>query len=80
MLAREPGIVIEWLPPYAPELNPEEYGWSSMKARELANLRVDGMAAVDREARRGIRRLQRSPAVLTGCLKASTLFEKELSR
>jgi hypothetical protein len=78
-LEGEPGIRIEWFPAYAPELNPQEYVWSSVKTRDLGNLRAEGMEEVDRHVRRGMRRMQRSPDVLRGCLKASTLFDKELS-
>ena len=28
---------LEFLPPYAPELNPNEYGWAHLKGGELAN-------------------------------------------
>jgi transposase len=38
---------VEYLPPYAPELNPVERMWSSVKARELANL---GAKTMDRKA------------------------------
>ena len=30
-------VHLEFLPPYAPELNPNEYGWSYLKCGELAN-------------------------------------------
>ena len=30
-------ITVEYLPPYAPELNPNEYGWSHLKTNDLAN-------------------------------------------
>jgi transposase len=33
-------LVVERLPAYAPELNPTEGLWSSLKAAELANLGV----------------------------------------
>lgn len=45
-LARHPGIRIERLPPYAPELNAEEGVWAHMKGHTLANhgrLDVDGL-------------------------------------
>jgi len=32
-----PRLTIEWLPPYAPELNPVEYLWSHFKYHRLAN-------------------------------------------
>ncbi len=30
-------VHLEFLPPYAPELNPNEYGWAYLKTGELAN-------------------------------------------
>jgi transposase len=35
--ARQPRFQFEYLPPYAPELNPVEYGWSWLKTNPLAN-------------------------------------------
>jgi transposase len=37
---------LEWLPPYAPELNPVEWKWEHMKDKQMANLcpeNVDGL-------------------------------------
>jgi putative transposase len=34
-------VHLEFLPPYAPELNPNEYGWSYLKGGELANFCPD---------------------------------------
>lgn len=36
-LARHPRIVVEWLPPYAPDLNPAEHVWGHTKYSDLAN-------------------------------------------
>ena len=36
-VAKCPRLTLEYLPPYAPELNPVEYLWSSLKAHRLAN-------------------------------------------
>lgn len=30
-------VHLEFLPPYAPDLNPNEFGWAHLKRRELAN-------------------------------------------
>jgi transposase len=35
--AAYPRLSIEWLPPYAPELNPVEYVWGYLKGHRLAN-------------------------------------------
>lgn len=37
-LERHPRLIPEYLPPYAPELNPIEYGWAYLKTSPLANL------------------------------------------
>jgi transposase len=36
-LAKNPRITLEYLPPYAPDLNPVEAVWSNLKAFRLAN-------------------------------------------
>lgn len=62
------------LPAYAPELNPPEYLWSAMKAKDVANLRPEGLEAVRKAVRRGYRRIRRQPDLLVGFLNASGLF------
>jgi transposase len=37
--AQRDWLQIEWLPGYAPDLNPTEGLWSNIKGREMANLR-----------------------------------------
>lgn len=75
----------EWLevkkfPAYAPELNPLDYLWSPMKTRDLANLYLEAIDDIDSCIRKSARRIQRRPDLITGFLKASKLFEKELSK
>lgn len=36
-LQQHPRLTVELLPPYAPELNPNQYGWSYLKYGQLAN-------------------------------------------
>lgn len=76
---QKPWLIIEQLPPYAPELNPVEYLWSAAKAKDWANLHVDSIDEVDEHIRRGGRRIRRNRNLLSSFLKASGLFEKELS-
>lgn len=38
LLAKYPRLTIDYLPPYAPELNPVEYLWSPLKCSKLANV------------------------------------------
>ena len=51
-------LVVEPLPAYAPELNPVEALWSSLKGVELANLAGDSLQEVIAAAERGIQRIR----------------------
>jgi transposase len=51
-------LVVEPLPGYAPELNPVESLWSSLKGMELANLAGDTLEDVVAAAERGIQRIR----------------------
>jgi hypothetical protein len=55
---QRPWLVVEPLPGYAPELNPVEGLWSSLKGMELANLAGDTLAEVIAAAERGIQRIR----------------------
>jgi transposase len=54
---------IEWLPPYAPELNPEELCNGAVK-RATLNALPDSVDELHRLARRSFRRLGRRPETL----------------
>ena len=54
-------LVVERLPAYAPDLNPVEGLWSSLKAVELANLTSPTLAEVIDHAHRGIERVRGTP-------------------
>jgi transposase len=41
VVARSARLTVEYLPAYAPELNPEEYGWAHVKGHTLANFCPD---------------------------------------
>lgn len=66
-------------PAYAPELNPPEYLFSASKSHDLAGLYAGDIDDIDAHIKSSKRRFQRQPNLLTGFLKKSTLFEKELS-
>ena len=51
-------LVTERLPAYAPELNPVEGLWASLKGVELANLAGDTLDEVTAAAERGIQRIR----------------------
>jgi transposase len=66
-------LVVERLPAYAPELNPTEGLWSSVKAVELANLTSPSLAAVIDQAHRGIERVRRTPHLAYSFLRRTGL-------
>jgi transposase len=59
-------IHLEPLPGYAPELNPNEGVWDSLKVRELANVACLDVAALRHELEQAARRLRRHPEVIRG--------------
>ncbi len=68
-------IAIEYLPPYAPELNPVEYLWGHWKQHELPNVCAQDLWYLSDGARRTLRRLQRRPRLITAFWKQASLFE-----
>lgn len=68
-------LTVEYLPTYAPELNPNEYLWSSGKRKDFSNAVIQNGAALDQRIRASGKRAQRDAALLKGFLRASSLFE-----
>jgi hypothetical protein len=66
-------LVVERMPAYAPELNPVEGLWSSLKAVELANLCGPILAEVIAQAHRGIDRVRRTPHLAYSFLRRTGL-------
>jgi transposase len=66
-------LVVERLPAYAPELNPVEGLWSSLKAVELANLATPTLAQVVQQAHRGIQRVRRTQHLAYSFLRRAGL-------
>lgn len=67
-------IKVVRFPAYAPELNPPEYLWSALKAKDLANLEPE-LRVVSRAVGKGYRRIRKRPDLLKSFLKASKLFK-----
>ncbi len=63
LIAARDWRTVFWLPPYAPELNPEESAWSLLK-RSLANLAKRDIAQLTALVKTRIRRMQYRPARL----------------
>jgi hypothetical protein len=66
-------LVVERLPAYAPDLNPVEGLWSSLKAVELANLTPPTLAEVIGQAHRGTERVRRTPHLACSFLRHAGL-------
>ena len=63
--ADEQGIQLEFLPAYAPELNPVEYVWGYLKNHEIGNLCARHLHQVSEFARRRLKSMQRRPALVS---------------
>ena len=68
-------LVVEWLPGYAPELNPVEALWGNLKGKggELAYLAGDTLDEVIAAARQGIERVRQTPHLPYSFLRRSGL-------
>ena len=73
--AQQGRLHLEYLPAYAPELNPTEYLWGHWKQHELPNLCPDDYTALSGHARRALRRMQRRPTLVTAFWKQAELFQ-----
>lgn len=67
-------IQLEYLPAYAPELNPVEYIWGYCKQHELPNLCPKDFGQLSWAARRALRRMRRRPTLVESLWKQADLF------
>ncbi len=70
---QHPWLCIEWLPGYAPELNPLEPLWGNIKGQELANHCAGDLRAATAALRKGLARLRRSEDLLSAFLRHAGL-------
>ena len=66
-------VEIEWLPSYAPELNPAEQVWNTSKYTDLANFTPDDIVSLRREVRRSIRHMRSEQSLLQSFFKKAQL-------
>lgn len=66
-------IQLEFLPAYAPELNPTEYIWGYLKTREIGNLCANHLETVRDLASRRLRSMQQRPALVHAFWKQAEL-------
>ena len=66
-------IHLELLPPYAPDLNPDEGVWKLYKRDEMPNLCCNGLGVLHQELRLATARLRNKPQVIQSCFEAAGL-------
>jgi transposase len=71
--AQEGRIHLEFLPAYAPELNPTEYIWGYWKQHELPNVCPKGWWDLDQRSRQTLRRMRRRPRLIESFWKQAEL-------
>lgn len=67
-------LSVEWLPAYAPELNPVEYVWAYLDGTDLANFVSDDLTGIGRQVRRATNRIRHRPNLGRSFIKHSGLF------
>jgi transposase len=72
-LWKYPRVRMEYLPAYAPELNPMEYVWCRLKTHELPNVCVEKLDELSCLTRRALRKIRSRPTMIASCWKQSTL-------
>ena len=65
---------LEYLPGYAPELNPVQYLWSHWKQHELPNFCPTNFGRLSDSARRAMRRMRRRPTLVCAFWEQAELF------
>jgi transposase len=65
---------LEFLPAYAPELNPVEYLWAHWKHHELPNFCPDNYGELSYHARQALRRMRRRPMLVCAFWQQAELF------
>ena len=65
---------LEYLPGYAPELNPVEYLWSHWKQHELPNFCPQDFGQLSVQARRALQRMRRRPTLVCAFWEQAELF------
>jgi transposase len=66
-------IHVQFLPPYAPELNPVEYIWAWMKRHAMANFCPDTFAELTHMTKTKLRSVKRRPSLILACWQQTKL-------
>lgn len=66
-------VRIEWLPPYAPELNPDEQVWTRTKYLDLANFCPENLAELAQAVRHSLQRTRTHQSLLRSFFERAEL-------
>ncbi|MER6687448.1 transposase [Streptomyces olivaceoviridis] len=69
-------LTVFQLPPYAPDLNPQEGIWSLVK-RDVGNLAAADLAPITRAVKHRLKQIQYRPQLIDGCLVGTGLTRDE---
>ncbi len=72
-LAGDERFQVEWLPPYAPDLNPVESVWDHTKYGDLANYVPDDLADLREETMESVAQTRRRPQLLRSFFHSAQL-------
>jgi transposase len=67
-----PRLQLFRLPPYAPELNPDEWVWNDLKNTGIGRMALTGPEDLHQAVRSHLRHLQKSPAIIRSFFQAPT--------
>jgi hypothetical protein len=77
-LATEQKISVDWLPPYAPELNPKEYCHGNVE-EQIRNTTPESVEEMQQQIDRGFNRLRKLPDLLLSFFRHAGLGVKRLT-
>ena len=66
-------LQIEWLPPYAPQLNPDEQVWTQTKYRDLANFLPQDIPDLEQAVQQSLERTKTQQSLLRSFFKHAKL-------
>ena len=55
---------LHFLPPYSPELNPQEHIWDELREKYFHNQAFDSLDALEDQLVEGLRRLEQQPQIV----------------
>jgi transposase len=74
LAGRRGRVEMQYLPSYAPELNPVEYIWGHLKHHELPNVCPKDLSQLQCGARQALGRMRRRPSLIAAFWKQSSLW------